>query len=114
LQKWGLFETQGTTKGQIGEKLNYSKFLDYYEAAQKAYDECKITQHHLEIVLQKFNDFKVVSNLSIIEELCQNYYGMIHLGVVKITMTEWKNCPINELMQHYEVYKSLSKTKTNQ
>jgi len=114
LQRWGLFKTQGTTKGQIRENLNYLQFLDYYKAVQEAYERCEITFDHLEIVLKKFNDFKIVSNMSIIAELYQNYFIMVHSGVLRITITEWKACTISELIEHYEVYKILSKTKNTQ
>ena len=56
------------------------------------------------------DDFKIVSNFSIIDELLNNYLLMIHTGIVKITITEWKDCPITELMEHYSYYKYMSKS----
>jgi hypothetical protein len=110
LQRWRLLEVQGSSRGQVNERLNYSQFIDYCTEVKKEYDQCRITKHSLEMVLQQFDDFKIVSNFSIIDELLNNYLLMIHTGMVKITITEWKDCPITELMEHYSYYKYMSKS----
>lgn len=113
MQRWGLLEVQGVTRGEINEKLNYSQFLDYFDKIKQAYDECKITKHSLDMVLKKFEDFKLVSNFSIVDKLLKEYYLMIHTNIIKITITEWKECPITELIQHYNYYKYMSKLKND-
>lgn len=109
LQRWRLAKVVGYAIGPAGEKIGYNKFCEYFDFRAKQYEDGEITKYHLNIIAKQFDNFKIVTDVKIVKDLCNSYFLMVHLGVIKITITEWDNLPLTKLMQHYEVYQELSK-----